>query len=88
MSSPLDISLTDNGINQLFIYDKAISINSNEDKILLTFSIDNDCHIFKLDKHQSEHLLNILTQHINCISYNAGNKQTKSDSQHNKGEQE
>ena len=68
MSSPLDkLNLTDNGINQSFIYDKSISVNNETDKILLTFRIDEDYHIFKLDKNQCQHFMNILLQHMDYI---------------------
>jgi len=69
MASPLNkIELIDNGINQLFVYDKSISINNDADKIILSFRIDDEYHIFKLTNKECQHLINILTQAIDYIA--------------------
>ena len=70
MSSPLNISLTDNGISQSFIYEKQISVNSHEDKILISFRIDKEYHIFHLSVNECKHIVDILSQNIDIITYN------------------
>lgn len=63
MSSPLNkIELVDNGINQTFIYDKSISVNNDAGKIILSFRIDREYHIFKITQKECQHLINILTK--------------------------
>ncbi len=65
--SPFDINLTDNGINQAYIYDKSFSIQNNKNTVVLSFKINKDYHIFKLNKKESQHLQSKLAESIESI---------------------
>ena len=65
--TPFGIDLTDRGISQVRIYEKSVSIQNNGNKIVLSFKDNEDYHIFKLDKKESNHLLSVLAESIKSI---------------------